>query len=321
MTAKFVQKLFRMITDEDSSIIEWSDDGTFFDIRDRVRFQTELLGKYYRHHKLTSFQRQLNFYNFRIVDSSIPSSFQRSTVVVPEKIGICSSSLRYFREFFHRDYPQELMRIRRNTAGSISSLSSSPSSSRGRIKREWSISPEINNHNHNHNSAFDLNFTEPQMMKFEGFPTSPLNVGGDLTPKPIMLSPFPARGSRSVSMSYAEELLHVDPYALSRSRTLSNFSDSSFQEEGGGDFQFGTDMLLSSSSNNLSSDWINFAATELPKVYQTHELPYTYNAFPERAAEFYSWPSPCEPQVQSRMNNDSQILDDPELLLALLDAD
>lgn len=61
----FPRKLFELIETEPNSLIEWSDHGACFFIRDVDEFCAVVLPKYFRHTKLTSFQRQLNLYGFR----------------------------------------------------------------------------------------------------------------------------------------------------------------------------------------------------------------------------------------------------------------
>lgn len=61
----FPRKLYDLINNEPNHLIEWADHGESFFIRDQDEFSATVLAKYFRHTKLTSFQRQLNLYGFR----------------------------------------------------------------------------------------------------------------------------------------------------------------------------------------------------------------------------------------------------------------
>ncbi|CAM9338546.1 unnamed protein product [Hapterophycus canaliculatus] len=61
----FAQKLFTLVEEEDSEIVEWLPDGLAFRVKDIHRFSCEVLEKYFNHSKFTSFQRQLNLYQFK----------------------------------------------------------------------------------------------------------------------------------------------------------------------------------------------------------------------------------------------------------------
>ena len=66
-TNAFALKLFQMLVKEDASIMAWTLDGLSFVIADRERFVHEVLPRYFRSNKLTSFQRQINLYDFKTV--------------------------------------------------------------------------------------------------------------------------------------------------------------------------------------------------------------------------------------------------------------
>lgn len=61
----FLISLYDMLQNSSQDIISWSQKGKAFEIRNASRLTSELLPKYYRHNKFSSFQRQLNMYGFR----------------------------------------------------------------------------------------------------------------------------------------------------------------------------------------------------------------------------------------------------------------
>lgn len=64
----FLKKLWKMVNDPIAEqIIGWNNTGDGFIIYDQVKFVTELLPQYFKHNNLSSFIRQLNFYDFHKV--------------------------------------------------------------------------------------------------------------------------------------------------------------------------------------------------------------------------------------------------------------
>ena len=56
---------------ENAEYIKWSEDGKFFIIyrKNLNAFENNILSKYFNHRNYNSFHRQLNLYNFRIIQN------------------------------------------------------------------------------------------------------------------------------------------------------------------------------------------------------------------------------------------------------------
>ncbi|RLN74737.1 hypothetical protein BBJ28_00017329 [Nothophytophthora sp. Chile5] len=61
---RFVRILYNILQHEDPHILSWSADGSHFQVYDVTRLEMEVLPKYFKHSKLSSFQRQLNNFGF-----------------------------------------------------------------------------------------------------------------------------------------------------------------------------------------------------------------------------------------------------------------
>ncbi|KAG1685837.1 hypothetical protein DVH05_007673 [Phytophthora capsici] len=61
---RFVRAVYEMLQNEDQRILSWSVDGSHFQVYDVPRLETEVLRKYFKHGKFSSFQRQLNNFGF-----------------------------------------------------------------------------------------------------------------------------------------------------------------------------------------------------------------------------------------------------------------
>lgn len=61
--AEFLYQLTKMLTDDNTEIIEWVDGR--IKVHHPERLEGEVLHKYFRHSKFASFQRQLNYFGFR----------------------------------------------------------------------------------------------------------------------------------------------------------------------------------------------------------------------------------------------------------------
>ena len=66
--ASFVSKLQEILAENDNShVIQWGEDGKSFIIKNIKLFEDELLPRYFRHSRMSSFVRQLNMYGFHKV--------------------------------------------------------------------------------------------------------------------------------------------------------------------------------------------------------------------------------------------------------------
>jgi len=62
---KFLRFLYEILEKEDKSIITWSHKGTAFQIRKPDALSKGILPRYFKHNKVSSFQRQLNYFGFK----------------------------------------------------------------------------------------------------------------------------------------------------------------------------------------------------------------------------------------------------------------
>jgi hypothetical protein len=58
--AEFLYQLTKMLTDDNTEVIEWADGR--IKVHSPERLENEVLHKYFRHSKFASFQRQLNYF-------------------------------------------------------------------------------------------------------------------------------------------------------------------------------------------------------------------------------------------------------------------
>lgn len=79
----FIRKTFKILSNSKyKEIVSWSQDGQSFIIKDEYTFTSKILPQHFKHKNLSSFNRQLNMYDFhKIKDDSLEFShplFQRN---------------------------------------------------------------------------------------------------------------------------------------------------------------------------------------------------------------------------------------------------
>ncbi|CAM9532571.1 unnamed protein product [Discosporangium mesarthrocarpum] len=117
----FPRKLYKILSEEDPNIIAWADSGRSFQLLDQDAFVEEIMSRFYRHQKLTSFQRQLNLYGFKKQTQG------------PLTGHYCHPS-------FQRDRPELLENVRRLYARTPK-VSQSPSTSSNKRKSRGGLEP------------------------------------------------------------------------------------------------------------------------------------------------------------------------------------
>ena len=93
----FLRKLYQIINEGlDSECIAWSEDGYFFEVKNKTVFQETVLPTHFKHNNMNSFVRQLNMYDFHKVKRSV-------------------EEIKFKHKYFQRDRADLLPLIKRKT--------------------------------------------------------------------------------------------------------------------------------------------------------------------------------------------------------------
>ncbi|ETW08163.1 hypothetical protein H310_02500 [Aphanomyces invadans] len=105
--AMFLKKLFDMMHTTPPSIGGWCQGGTAFEIKKPKEFAHLMLPKYFKHSKLSSFVRQLNFYGFQ--------KCKKEVLLVAHETDESKTCLTFFHQHFVQHKPHLMNKIKRKT--------------------------------------------------------------------------------------------------------------------------------------------------------------------------------------------------------------
>jgi heat shock transcription factor 2 len=118
----FLRKSYFMIDTCDKNICCWSDDGKSFVVKDPNTFEKEIIPQFFKHSKMASFVRQLNFYGFKKVKYN-------DTLRIDEKLEAETANYCGFKhEKFQRGREDLLIEIKRTQSKESSTASVSNAS-------------------------------------------------------------------------------------------------------------------------------------------------------------------------------------------------
>ncbi|OCH93869.1 hypothetical protein OBBRIDRAFT_789905 [Obba rivulosa] len=101
----FLQKLYEIVSDpRNDELIRWSENGDSFYVLNHERFAREVLGRWFKHQKFTSFVRQLNMYGFHKIPHLQQGVLKSDTDTEPWN---------FEHPHFHRGQPDLLCLIQR----------------------------------------------------------------------------------------------------------------------------------------------------------------------------------------------------------------
>lgn len=103
----FLNKLRSMVDDPNTDeLIRWSPDGASFFVPNHVRFGDQVLPRFFKHNRFSSFVRQLNMYGFHKVPHLQQGALKHDS---PQE----SELWEFSNPHFHRDHPDWLSKVQR----------------------------------------------------------------------------------------------------------------------------------------------------------------------------------------------------------------
>ncbi|CCF52642.1 hypothetical protein NDA11_004844 [Ustilago hordei] len=103
----FLNKLRSMVDDPNTDeLIRWSPDGASFFVPNHVRFGDDVLPRFFKHNRFSSFVRQLNMYGFHKVPHLQQGALKHDS---PQE----SELWEFSNPHFHRDHPDWLSKVQR----------------------------------------------------------------------------------------------------------------------------------------------------------------------------------------------------------------
>lgn len=107
--AGFVSKLYRMVNESTSNLIQWGADGTTFLVTNPEEFSRHVLPHFFKHNNFSSFVRQLNMYGFHKVPHLQQGTMASAFTATPE-----STVWEFSHASFIRGRTDLLVSVRRN---------------------------------------------------------------------------------------------------------------------------------------------------------------------------------------------------------------
>merc|ERR1719424_356176 len=96
-----------MINTCDPVIATWNDDGTSFVVKDKDKFERDIIPTFFKHNNFSSFVRQLNFYGFRKIKTD-------PIRIRDQESGAEAKYWRFRHEKFLRGRPDMLSEIKKS---------------------------------------------------------------------------------------------------------------------------------------------------------------------------------------------------------------
>eukprot|EP00127_Corallochytrium_limacisporum_P004937 Clim_evm11s195 gene=Clim_evmTU11s195 len=126
----FINQLLKIVEDDkDGEMIKWTQDGKSLVVYNRDKFAAEIIPRYFKHNRISSFIRQLNLYGFhRFSQAEVLSALERGHISLRSSnnskatIHTWRKILAFSHPLFRRSHKSLASRIRRRISGSLKSI-------------------------------------------------------------------------------------------------------------------------------------------------------------------------------------------------------